>query len=87
MSRHQATDLTSVRENNLGLVLNLIRQAGAISRADLVRQTNLSATTISALANVLLESGFVRETGMGESSGGRPQFCWSLIIRCVMCWV
>ncbi|MBP8001298.1 MAG: ROK family transcriptional regulator [Chloroflexi bacterium] len=72
MSRHQATDLTSVRENNLGLVLNLIRQAGAISRADLVRQTNLSATTISALANVLLESGFVRETGMGESSGGRP---------------
>ena len=72
MSFHQATDLTSVRENNLSLVLNLIRQRGAISRADLVRQTHLSATTISALANVLLESDFVQETGMGESSGGRP---------------
>jgi predicted NBD/HSP70 family sugar kinase len=72
MTLHQATDLTSVRENNLSLVLNLIRQRGAISRADLVRQTHLSATTISALANVLLESDFVQETGMGESSGGRP---------------
>lgn len=72
MTRRQATDLNAVRENNLSLVLNLIRQQGAISRADIVRQTHLSATTISALANVLLESGFVGETGMGESSGGRP---------------
>lgn len=72
MTRPQATDLNAVRENNLSLVLNLIRQQGAISRADIVRQTHLSATTVSALANLLLESGFVHETGMGESSGGRP---------------
>lgn len=72
MTRHQPVDLASVRENNLSLALNLIRREGVISRADLVRQTHLSATTISALANVLLESGFVRETGMGESRGGRP---------------
>lgn len=72
MPRSQATDLYAVRENNLSLVLNIVRRAGAISRADLVRQTQLSATTVSALVNVLLESGFVVETGIGESSGGRP---------------
>lgn len=70
--RTQTADPTAIRENNLSFVLNLIRETGAISRADIVRQTNLSATTVSALANVLLESGFVHEIGMGESSGGRP---------------
>lgn len=65
------TDLSAIRENNLSAVLTIIRQVGSISRADLARKTHLSATTISALANVLLSSGFVRESGMGESSGGR----------------
>lgn len=54
------------------MALNAIRRAGSISRADLVRQTWLSATTISALVNILLESGFVYESGVGVSSGGRP---------------
>jgi predicted NBD/HSP70 family sugar kinase len=65
-------DVSSIREHNLSLVLNLIRQAGSISRADIVRTTRLSATTVSALANVVLDSGFVHESGAGESSGGRP---------------
>src|SRR5690606_26699486 len=38
----------------------------------IVRRTGLSATTVSGLVNVLLESGFVSESGTGESSGGRP---------------
>jgi predicted NBD/HSP70 family sugar kinase len=65
-------DINTIREINLSLVLNTIRQAGSISRADLVRQTWLSATTVSALADVLLDSGFIFKSGMGESSGGRP---------------
>jgi len=60
-----------IRENNLSLVLRLIHAAGSISRAEIIRRTGLSATTVSALANVLIESGFVREAGIGESSGGR----------------
>jgi glucokinase-like ROK family protein len=65
-------DTTVVRDHNLSHVLNLLRQHGPLSRAALVRQTGLSATTISSLVNVLLESGFVREAGTGQSSGGRP---------------
>ena len=60
-----------IRENNLSLVLRLIHASGSISRAEIIRRTGLSATTVSALANVLIESGFVREAGIGESSGGR----------------
>ncbi|MGH2582451.1 MAG: ROK family transcriptional regulator, partial [Anaerolineales bacterium] len=62
----------NVRDHNLSEVLRLIHSHGAMSRAALSRETGLSATTISALVTVLLESGFVREVGEAESSGGRP---------------
>ncbi len=71
MKRLQPVDAASIRELNLSLALNRIRQAGAISRAVLVRQTGLSASTISSLVAILLNSGFVQECGPGKSSGGR----------------
>ncbi len=71
MKRLQPVDAASIRELNLSLALNRIRQAGAISRAALVRQTGLSASTISSLVAILLNSGFVQECGPGKSSGGR----------------
>lgn len=64
--------VSTVREHNLSRVLSLIRRAGSISRADLVRQSGLSATTVSSLVGELLASGFVNESGIGASSGGRP---------------
>lgn len=67
-----ALGVHQIREANLSRTINLIHQTGAISRAEIARETGLSATTISLLINVLLESGFVHESGMGKSSGGRP---------------
>ena len=61
----------SIRTHNLSLVLNLIWKLGIMSRTDIIRETNLSASAISALVNVLLDSGFIVETGVGKSSGGR----------------
>lgn len=72
MRKTKPADINTIRENNLSLVINIIREVGSISRAELVRQTHLSATTISSLVSVLLDSGFVQESGIGESSGGRP---------------
>ncbi len=72
MAQGTPVDFASVRENNLSLVTNLIREAGSISRADLVRNTNLSATTVSSLATQLLSSGYIFESTKGASSGGRP---------------
>jgi predicted NBD/HSP70 family sugar kinase len=71
MKRLGAVDSASIRERNLSLVLNHIQQTGSISRAALVRQTGLSAGTISSLVNILLENEFVYEAGSGKSSGGR----------------
>jgi predicted NBD/HSP70 family sugar kinase len=62
---------TTIREHNLSLVLNLIWEKKIISRAEIIRETHISAPTISKIANDLLESGFVREIGTGVSSGGR----------------
>lgn len=66
-----AASATSIREHNLSLVLNMIHRAGSISRSDIIRETNLSATTVSSLVNILILSGFIRQGAEGASSGGR----------------
>lgn len=72
MSTFSTLGVRRVREANLSRTLNLIHQSGRISRAAIARETGLSPTTVSLLVNVLLESGFVHESGTGKSSGGRP---------------
>lgn len=72
MDRSSPSGLHHIRETNLSRVLSLIHKADSISRVAIVRETGLSATTVSGLVNILLESGFVHESGTGESSGGRP---------------
>ena len=61
----------AVRAHNLSSTLNLIRDRGSITRAEIIQLTKLSAPTISSLVNILIDSGFVREGGIGLSSGGR----------------
>lgn len=72
MPRQNDTLALNMRDYNLSEVVQLIHRNGVMSRADLSRETGLSATTISALANVLIESGLISEAGEAESSGGRP---------------
>jgi predicted NBD/HSP70 family sugar kinase len=60
-----------MRELNERIVLNLVRQAGPISRAELARRSNLSRSTVSSIIAPLLESNIVREVGAGDSQGGR----------------
>ena len=55
----------------LGL-LQVIYDKGQISRTDLVEQTGLSPFLISKMCDELLVARFIRETGPGNSTGGRP---------------
>jgi len=71
MSEAQTADLALMRELNERIVLNLIRQQGPISRAELARRSNLSRSTISSIINTLITTNLVHETGMGDSQGGR----------------
>jgi predicted NBD/HSP70 family sugar kinase len=61
-----------LRDFNVGLLIELVRRSGSISRAELARQSQLSAPTVSAIVDHLLKRGIVIETTTAPSSGGRP---------------
>ena len=65
-------DQALVREINLSIILNTLREAAPLSRAQLAARTGLNKTTVSSLVHELTDRQFVREIGYGRSSGGRP---------------
>lgn len=60
-----------INQMNKIKVVTLIRNTGAISRADIARESGLSAPTVSRIVENLIGEGLVLETGEGESHGGR----------------
>jgi len=61
-----------LRHTNAHGILNLLRECGSCSRADLVRASGLSAPTVTNVVKDLLSANLVEPLGEGESSGGRP---------------
>lgn len=65
--------LTSIRLNNMGLVLTFLRDHGAHSRARIATETGLSKATISTLIAELVERRLVVEGATQKQGGvGRP---------------
>ncbi len=64
-----------IKEPNEVRVLRLIRDGGQISRTEISEQCNLSKASVSEIVLELIESGFVEETGKGDSTerGGRKR--------------
>jgi predicted NBD/HSP70 family sugar kinase len=60
-----------LRDLNRSIVLNLIAARAPISRADLAREGNLPAPTVTRIVGDFVEAGLVIETQSEESSGGR----------------
>ncbi len=61
------------RGHNRSLLLQTLFHRGAMSRADLSRETGLTRVTISDLIADLIADGFVAEMGVREASGpGKP---------------
>jgi predicted NBD/HSP70 family sugar kinase len=61
------------RGHNRSLVLQTLFHQGAMSRADLSRETGLTRVTISDLVAELIADGFVAEMGVREAAGpGKP---------------
>ena len=54
------------------MLLRLLRAHSPCSKADLVRYSGLSATTVSVATAQLAGMGLVQDLGEGESNGGRP---------------
>ena len=56
---------------NKSIILNKIRTSEPISRAQIAKETKLTPPTVSSIVKELIEEGIVRESELGESSGGR----------------
>ncbi|SHF58761.1 ROK family protein (putative glucokinase) [Caldanaerobius fijiensis DSM 17918] len=56
---------------NESLVIRIIKEKGAISRADIARYTNLTPPTVTNITKKLIKDGVIVEDTMGESRGGR----------------
>lgn len=65
------SNLKDVKLNNRAVVFRAIREAGAISRADLAKQTGLNPATLTHITRDLLERELVEEAGAGERRVGR----------------
>lgn len=55
-----------------GDVLELIREHGALTRADVLDLTGLSRMTVASRVDALLHAGLIVERGMERVTGGRP---------------
>lgn len=69
----RGTDLRVMRESNWLLVLNCVREHGALPRAEVARHIGLSRTTVGSIIDDLLLEGLVREGDSERAvpSGGR----------------
>lgn len=67
----QASSSETARDTNRAIILELIRLARAISRADLARLSGLQKSTVSAIVEELLESRWICEGEIGFSKHGR----------------
>jgi len=70
--RVRTGDQSLVREINLSVIMNQLRQHAPISRAALAEMTGLNKTTVSSLVTELIEQDFVHEIGIDTSGVGRP---------------
>ncbi len=70
-----------VRRQNRRLVLAALRRHGLVSRTDIVAQTGLSPSTVSAITTALIAEGIIGESRDGDTTShrrGRPQVALTL---------
>jgi predicted NBD/HSP70 family sugar kinase len=65
------TDKGNSNQHTRSQVLRLIKDCGQISRAELALRIGLTRPTVSVIVTELSELGLLRETGKGESRGGK----------------
>ncbi len=56
---------------NIATILEKIQQNNGISRAQIAKDTGLTAATVTNITSELIESGVIIETKTGDSTGGR----------------
>ncbi|WP_066172678.1 ROK family transcriptional regulator [Bacillus marinisedimentorum] len=60
-----------VKRLNKGIVLEMVKKYGPLSRAEISQKSGLNKGTVSSLVSDLIEEQLIYESGIGKSKGGR----------------
>jgi predicted NBD/HSP70 family sugar kinase len=77
--RNKGANAESAYNQNRRLILQLIKDAGVISRKSLAEKTGLKLATITLIINELLEKGIIQETGFIDGDCGRKIMGFGLV--------
>ena len=72
------TNLEHARSHNRRAVLEVVRRAGSISRADIARQTSLTLQTISNIVLELEDTGLLISGSTVRNGRGQPSVPFSI---------
>lgn len=61
-----------MKKLNIEAILNVIKSNGSMSRADIAKLTGLTPASVTNITKFLIDSDYLIESRIGESSGGRP---------------
>lgn len=71
MKKIQKRDQEYIKQKNKKMILDIIKNKKPISRADIVKLTGMSATSVSRIVASLIEQGLVKETKLYSGGVGR----------------
>ena len=71
-NRIKTGDQALVRQINLAIILDQMRENAPLSRAALAENTGLNKTTVSSLVSELIDRQLVTEIGLDNPGIGRP---------------
>jgi glucokinase-like ROK family protein len=77
-NRIKTGDQALIRQINLSIILDQLRENAPISRAALAEKTGLNKTTVSSLVSELIDMGLVVEIGLDSVGVGRPSVLLTL---------
>ncbi|SHJ98048.1 ROK family transcriptional regulator [Paramaledivibacter caminithermalis] len=84
MKRIKKRDQEYIKQNNLKMILDIIKNKRSISRAEIVKITNMSPTSVSRIVGSLIDLGLVKETETSSSGVGRKAILLDLDLESVM---
>ena len=70
-----------MKKLNVEAILKVIKNNGSLSRADIAKLTGLTPASVTNITKILIESGYLIERGIGDSSGGRPPIILEINIK------
>lgn len=74
----QVGSFQGMKSLNKSAILNVVREQGLISRAEIAKLTKLTPPTVTNLVGELIDTKLVIETDLGESTGGRKPILLSI---------